>query len=124
MKPKIASLPEAIEALAEVTEFFTQFSASLGMPLKTASDRMQHSFNGKMPQGMSQQVIQILTDAEHPLKPKEIVSRHIELGWSQSGMSRSKLYESVAGSLSYLVNRKGVLTRTKKGYSIKQEEKK
>lgn len=124
MKTEISSLPEVIESLLENAKFLARLSTSLGVPLQTESVKMQQSSNGKMPQGMSQQVIQILSDANHPLKPKEIVSRHIELGWSPSGMSRSKLYESVAGSLSYLVNRKGVLTRTKKGYSIKEEEKK
>jgi len=76
-----------------------------------------------MPHGMSQQVIQILEEAERPLKPKDIVNRHQELGWTAPEGGRKKLYEAVAGSLSYLVNRKKVLERTKKGYSIKEEKK-
>ncbi len=123
MKAKISSLPEAVESLIEAAEFLLQLSASLGMPIKTVT-KIKPSVNGKMPHGMSQQIIQILTESEQPLKPKDIVNRHQELGWTAPEGGRPKLYEAVSGSLSYLLNRKGLLTKTKKGYSIKQEEKK
>jgi hypothetical protein len=123
MKPTISSLPEAVESLNAVTEFLVKLSVSLGVPVKTGDAKIQHSANGKIPRGTSEQVIQILTDSQRPLMPKDIVNRHQDLGWPAPEGGRTKLYEAVAGSLSYLLNRKGILTKSKKGYSIKHEEK-
>lgn len=123
VKTEVNSLPEATEALREVTEFLTRLSASLGVPIKTGTTVQPPSANGKMPQGMSERIIKILTDAGRPMMPREIVNRHQELGWTAPEGGRSKLYEAVSGSLSYLFNRKEVLTRGKKGYSIRSDEK-
>jgi len=121
VKTKISSLPEATEALNEITEFLNRLTASLGMPIK-AGTKTQQSANGRIPHGMSERVIQILTEAGHPMMPKEIVNRHQELGWTAPEGGRAKLYEAVSGSLSYLYNRKEVLTKTKNGYSIREEK--
>jgi len=75
-----------------------------------------------MPPTMSDRVIKIIIDAAKPLKPKDIVNRYQQLGWTEPTGGRTKLYEAVSGSLSYLLNRKRVLQKTKKGYSIKSKE--
>jgi hypothetical protein len=122
MKIKTVSLPqaqkrlaEAIEAAKEVADYLSGLSATLGL---SASGGV----NGTMPDSMADRVIKIISDMGKPLKPKAIVERYELLGWKVPDGGHKKLYEAVAGSLSYLLNRKKVLEKTKKGYSIKEEK--
>lgn len=124
VKTKINTLPEAIEALKEVSDFMARFGASLGLSQPSAVATGQYLTNGAVPKGMSARVIQILSESGRPLKPKHIANKHQELGWPEPKGGRAKLYEAVSGSLSYLLNRKKVLTKGKKGYSIKKLEEK
>jgi hypothetical protein len=123
VKPRTLNLPEAqrrlaeaIEAANEVATYLTGLSATLGL-----SD--SRGVNGTVPNTMAERVIKIVSDMGKPLKPKAIVDRYELLGWPAPEGGRQKLYEAVAGSLSYLVNRKKVLEKTKKGYSMMEEKK-
>lgn len=100
----------------------TRLGTSLGLSQPGSVATGQHSANGAVPKGMSARVIQILSESGRPMKPKQIVNKHQELGWPEPKGGRAKLYEAVSGSLSYLLNRKGLLTKTKNGYSIKEEK--
>jgi hypothetical protein len=120
VKPKISSLSEAIEASNAVAEYLHGLSATLG--LAQLKDVPASRLNGKVPDSMSNKVLKILSDMGKPMKPTAIVDRYEVLGWEAPQGGRKKLYEAVAGSLSYLLNRKKVLEKTKKGYSIKEEK--
>ena len=72
-----------------------------------------------MPAGKPERVIQILKQVDQSMKPKEILEYYQRLGWDAPKAGRAKLYEGISGSLSYLLNRKGIL-KNKKGYSITQ----
>ena len=109
-------LAEAIEAANEVANYLSGLSATLGL-----SD--SRGANGTVPDTMADRVIKIISDMGKPLKPKAIVDRYELLGWPVPEGGRQKLYEAVAGSLSYLLNRKKVLEKTKKGYSMMEEKK-
>jgi hypothetical protein len=122
VKPKIVNSPqaqkrllEAIEAANEVVDYLSGLSATLGLSEVASGD------NRTVPASMADRVIKIISDMGKPMKPKAIVDRYELLGWKAPEGGRPKLYEAVAGSLSYLLNRKKVLKKTKKGYAIKEE---
>ena len=114
-------LVESMETIREVATYLDGLSVTLGISSPAIGAR---TFESAMPDSMADRVIKIISDGRKPLKPKEIVNRYQLLGWSEPEGGRGKLYEAVSGSLSYLLNRKQVLEKTKKGYSIKQEEEK
>jgi hypothetical protein len=124
MKASIVNLPqaqkrlsEAIEAANEVADYLACLSATLGVSAASSG------VNGTVPDSMADRVIKILSDMGKPMKPKAIVDRYEVLGWKAPEGGRKKLYEAVAGSISYLLNRKKVLEKTRKGYAIKEERK-
>lgn len=119
MNTQINTLPEAISASKAVTEFLVRFGASLGLSTPAKGVSVQ-PFDPDAPKGMSEQVMQILTVTGKPLMPKDIVNQHQALGWPAPAGGRQKLYEAVSGSLSYLLNRKQLIEKTRKGYVIKE----
>jgi hypothetical protein len=121
VKAKISSLSEAIAAANAVAEYLHDLSATLGLSQMKGAATPQ-SLNGRIPDSMSDKVMKILSDMGKPMKPKAIVDRYEVLGWEAPEGGRKKLYEAVSGSLSYLLNRKKVLEKTKKGYSIKEKK--
>lgn len=110
-----------METVRDVATYLDGLSVTLGMSSPAIGAR---TFDTAMPDSMSDRVIKIISDARRPLKPKEIVNRYQLLGWTEPEGGRVKLYEAISGSLSYLLNRKRVLEKGKKGYSLKQEEEK
>jgi len=121
VKPKISSLSEATVAADAVAEYLHNLSATLGFSEMKGAATSQ-SLNGRIPDSMSGKVMKILSDMGKPMKAKAIADRYEVLGWEAPEGGRKKLYEAVSGSLSYLRNRKKVLEKTKKGYSIKEEK--
>ena len=127
MKAKISSLAdaqkrlvEAMDTVREVATYLDGVSITLGISTPVIGARTFGSI--AMPDSMSDRVIKIIFDANKPLKPKEIVNRYQLLGWTEPAGGRAKLYEAISGSLSYLLNRKQVLDKTKRGYSIRKEK--
>ena len=104
MKTRITNIPEAekrldafektvADTIADIRNFFADMSGKLAAFMQLKGDQS--------------------------MKPKEILEYYQRLGWDAPKAGRAKLYEGISGSLSYLLNRKGIL-KNKKGYSITQ----
>ena len=131
MKPRISSLPQARQRIIElrdsvndIVDFLDGLSATLGISGSNEPNDVPHSAtNGEVPSSMSERVTKIITDAKKPLMPKDVVRHYQQLDWPAPDGGRAKLYEAISGTIAYLHNRKGVLKKSAKGYSIKEGEK-
>lgn len=102
-------------------DYLSNLSASLGMSAQTKGANASNS--NAEPTTMIDRVMKIVTDNIRPIKAKNIADKYEALGWTLPEGGRAKLYGAVSGSLSYLLNRKQVLVKTKKGYAVKEEQK-
>ena len=104
MKTRITNIPEAVKRLDAFEKTIADTIADIRNFLADMSGKLAAFMQLKGDQSM---------------KPKEILEYYQRLGWDAPKAGRAKLYEGISGSLSYLLNRKGIL-KNKKGYSITQ----
>lgn len=126
----IKSFAEAKRKLEELDRLTAEVRQFLDMADNTISavnmlkgegvgTRTQTHSNVVAPTSWADRVLEVFKQAVEPMKQKEAALKYAQTGWPRPEGDR-ELYTAISGAIAYLFNKKQLLVKTERGYTIKK----